>query len=53
MFAVIFDVTSGGSPSIIGVWNSPGAIAMTRTPDWASSRAAGKHIDAIAPLDAA
>ena len=53
MFAAICAVVSGGKASIIGVENRPGAIAITRMPGLANSRAAGRHMAAMAPLDAA
>ena len=43
----------GGRPSSIGVRNSPGAIATTRMPALARSRAIGRVIAATAPLEAA
>src|SRR4030081_3562970 len=45
--------TSGGMPDTIGVAKMPGAMAMTRMPNWANSRAAGSISDATAPLEAA
>ena len=44
---------SGGSPSTIGVWNSPGAIVTTRIPALANSRAAGSVMATTPPFDAA
>ena len=39
--------------SISGVWNRPGAMVTTRTPNFASSRAAGSVRETIPPFDAA
>ena len=44
--------TSGVMPAIIVVSKMPGAMVMTRMPNRASSRAAGRVRLAIAPLDA-
>ena len=43
---------SSGRLSIIGVLNRPGAMAQTRMPGRASSRANGRHIDAMPPFEA-
>ena len=45
--------TSSDSPAIIGVSKVPGAIAITRILEAASSRAAGSVSEATAPLEAA
>ena len=44
---------SGVMAAIIGVSNTPGAIATTRMPNRASSRAAGSVSDATPPFEAA
>ena len=44
--------TSSVMPAIIGVSKMPGAIATTRIPTRASSRAAGKVSEATPPLEA-
>ncbi len=45
--------TSAGRPSIIGVWNRPGAMAVTRMPERASSRAIGRTMPTMPAFDAA
>uniref|UniRef100_A0A7E4W6I3 G-patch domain-containing protein n=1 Tax=Panagrellus redivivus TaxID=6233 RepID=A0A7E4W6I3_PANRE len=44
--------TLSGSDASIGVSNKPGAIARTRMPSEAKSRANGNVMAAIAPLEA-
>ena len=44
-------IRSCGSARSIGVPNMPGAMASTRTPNWANSRAAGSVSAATPPLD--
>ena len=41
-----------GRPAIIGVMKTPGAMAFTRMPNWANSRAIGSVMATTPPLEA-
>ena len=41
-----------GRPAIIGVMKTPGAMAFTRMPNWANSRAIGSVMPTTPPLEA-